>query len=894
MMGLGRKRFARLFSFVWLTALLAGMTTGLQPAAADGPGFAIATASGSVNSTSVQVTGTSVGISKPMWYEVYSGAGAMTDFGAFAPDSNWKFIARRLNAGNNTVKVYAQNGSGTIDTQQIVLNLPVGVDPAVRPRPQPAELWWGGLGNLNQLVQPGADWDFVKQNADAFFLHTAMWGPQNDGLLQGIVQQLKPYGTKFVAELGGYLGFQNTNDQSGWPQWEYDAWGGGGFIKDKHDNSGLILSEITHDFHFESIKDIAREDPNRSHAQIVDRYADLWDQYVKKNNASDPYLKTSITQSPIWWNWQNYPALRGESDNVMKYDPLLDLQGNPIVVNGHTVSDSFNAYEIMSALDAKAKVNPTNSFWGFFSDNPYYTRLWGEGTTNEGQGMRAKIIAYEQWMHSVGDKHTFVANEDPGNALAQSDPNEWNRQFTENSMKSMIQHQKEGGRADRYLFESWYTLPDGTLMPSAVTPESDPHTYTGLTEAGIVYLKGIKPSDGTPEPLDLALSTGNGTATLTLTNIGDAVSMPALVAINGSSVTWRDASGANITAAMNSDEGWVDTGLLQPGQSVTITGTIPTQTPASTVSVEAFWNPQDPTGIVRDRVKWTPDGTSADPQYYRLINKNSGKALDVTDGSSVDGANVQQWTNWNGAGQQWSLEPTGGGSFKLRNRASGKLLEVAGGSAVPGANVQQWTDLNGTTQQWKLLSSGDGYYRIQNLNSNLMLDVDGASNADGANVQQWTDNGCDCQQWVLEPVGNVKLINVNSGKALEVAGASLADFGDIQQWEDNGCLCQSWQFVSLTNGFFRIENQNSGKVIDVGGGSNANGTNIAQLVNLNNSAQKWRLEFASDGSASLRPQLDALKAMEVYNWSTSNGGEVVLWDATGAANQNWRLLPSGH
>ncbi|HEX8626937.1 MAG TPA: RICIN domain-containing protein [Catenuloplanes sp.] len=43
--------------------------------------------------------------------------------------------------------------------------------------------------------------------------------------------------------------------------------------------------------------------------------------------------------------------------------------------------------------------------------------------------------------------------------------------------------------------------------------------------------------------------------------------------------------------------------------------------------------------------------------YRKLINRNSGKALDVTGGATADGAAVIQWTDNGGPHQQWTLPP---------------------------------------------------------------------------------------------------------------------------------------------------------------------------------------------------------------------------------------------
>ena len=55
-----------------------------------------------------------------------------------------------------------------------------------------------------------------------------------------------------------------------------------------------------------------------------------------------------------------------------------------------------------------------------------------------------------------------------------------------------------------------------------------------------------------------------------------------------------------------------------------------------------------------DNQEWKIENVNG---YYRIINRRSGKALDVSGRSTADNANVLQW-NYNGANNQlWSITP---------------------------------------------------------------------------------------------------------------------------------------------------------------------------------------------------------------------------------------------
>ena len=139
--------------------------------------------------------------------------------------------------------------------------------------------------------------------------------------------------------------------------------------------------------------------------------------------------------------------------------------------------------------------------------------------------------------------------------------------------------------------------------------------------------------------------------------------------------------------------------------------------------------------------------------WYVLVNRGSGKALDVYNLATNDGARITQWTRNDGAQQQWQFVDSGGGNYRLRSRHSGKVLDVYNFSTANGAAIVQWADGNGTNQQFRLADSAGGYVRLINRNSNKALEVQGGSTADGANIVQYDDWGGANQQWQLVRVG---------------------------------------------------------------------------------------------------------------------------------------------
>ena len=161
---------------------------------------------------------------------------------------------------------------------------------------------------------------------------------------------------------------------------------------------------------------------------------------------------------------------------------------------------------------------------------------------------------------------------------------------------------------------------------------------------------------------------------------------------------------------------------------------------------------------------------------YVLVNRNSGKALDVYNMATGDGARITQWARNDQAQQQWQFVDAGGGYYRIKSRHSGKVLDVHNWSTANGGAIVQWADLNATNQHWRLADSADGYVRLISRHSNKALEVQGASTADNANVVQYDDWDGANQQWQLVKVG--------------AGNPGTCDLPSAYRWSSTGALAQ--------------------------------------------------------------------------------------------------------
>ncbi len=147
--------------------------------------------------------------------------------------------------------------------------------------------------------------------------------------------------------------------------------------------------------------------------------------------------------------------------------------------------------------------------------------------------------------------------------------------------------------------------------------------------------------------------------------------------------------------------------------------------------------------------------TVADGEYYITTALHKNMCLNVQGASAGDEANVEIATKKGEDSRIFSVTYLNNGFYKILNKNSGKSLDVYTGKAERGTNVQQFGYHGGFPQQWAIRSAGDGTFYIQPRCSGHYLDVANGSTADGTNV--WTTvwmGGAAAQRWKFEkPAG---------------------------------------------------------------------------------------------------------------------------------------------
>ena len=331
----------------------------------------------------------------------------------------------------------------------------------------------------------------------------------------------------------------------------------------------------------------------------------------------------------------------GATGEIANYG-VGEVSIQPLGANYRPLLHYFTGNDFMKGLHESFPGTFSHNFAGFTTDSPYagYQKWGGSETHPDALLHRQKIILYERWLQQRGRGHDFIANSAGGtdfdgfDTSTQAGRDAWDIQYKAQSLRSIQLHQLEGGRPDRVLFESWY---DG---PFTMVPETKNGSFANLALEGLKYLKGAgqnldllwKRNDEAsfggsdlyqPQPSGVqsrewrAASASDSTAfTVRLVNRGDVVALPVIHAHESGGPGWTvsyQLGGTNISSSIRSATGlalsdaplYSGNELIEPGAAVDLTVTLQADSPVQPrdILIRVFWNPQDPSGLVRDSIE---------------------------------------------------------------------------------------------------------------------------------------------------------------------------------------------------------------------------------------------------------------------------------------------------
>ena len=297
----------------------------------------------------------------------------------------------------------------------------------------------------------------------------------------------------------------------------------------------------------------------------------------------------------------------------------------------------------------------------------------------------------------------------------------------------------------------------------------------------------------------------------------------------------------------------------------------------------------------------------ADGTYTISTLLNSNYVLDVKDGHTNNGANIQLYENNDTAAQQFNVSHDSQGYVTFTNVKSGKVLDLSDAVVRNGGNIQQYKSNGTRAQKWIVKRDGDGYIIISALNSNYVLDLHNAVVNNYRNIQLYSYNGTNAQRWnITKYVSKEQRINnlaaqnkntladgvyeicsvKNSNYALDVNSASTSNGANVQLYLRNGTQAQAFKVSHDSQGFVTFTNISSGKVIDLDGAITKNGRNIHQYASNGTRAQKWIVQQSGSGY-SIVSAIDTSFALDIRNGFVYSGSNIQLYKSNNTAAQQW-------
>ena len=152
-------------------------------------------------------------------------------------------------------------------------------------------------------------------------------------------------------------------------------------------------------------------------------------------------------------------------------------------------------------------------------------------------------------------------------------------------------------------------------------------------------------------------------------------------------------------------------------------------------------------------VRIEPNGKSGLSGNFKIMNRNSGKYLDLDNNKTDNNTAIVQFDDEGvDASQTWTFTEVmkGKGVYSIcsyGNKSRG--MDVVDFSKDNGAQVQLYDYLGNTHQQFILYDCGEGYYQLVARNSGKVVEIPQSSKGNGEWIKIYDNNGTHTQQWAV-------------------------------------------------------------------------------------------------------------------------------------------------
>lgn len=287
--------------------------------------------------------------------------------------------------------------------------------------------------------------------------------------------------------------------------------------------------------------------------------------------------------------------------------------------------------------------------------------------------------------------------------------------------------------------------------------------------------------------------------------------------------------------------------------------------------------------------------------YYQITNVSTKQPLIAQSTEPQNGTKVVSGASTT-CSKNWKIYRTKDNYLTLESACvSGMVLDVTNGSSSIGTQIQTYITDGTNAQKWQLWvgqTLDDGAYIIQsNANPDLAMDIYGGYTDDGTNIQLWSKHSEQHQRWYLEyhQDGDYYTItNPSSQKRLDLNAASVQSGQNIQLWRSNNSCAQKWHIIKNDTSYSISSNCSYDYTIGTKDRKTTQNTNI-QLEKYDSSmSQNWQFTkltpVVADGIYAILSSISPAKSLDVYGEYTQEGTNVELYDYHEGVGQQWKII----
>ena len=350
-------------------------------------------------------------------------------------------------------------------------------------------------------------------------------------------------------------------------------------------------------------------------------------------------------------------------------------------------------------------------------------------------------------------------------------------------------------------------------------------------------------------------------------------------------------------------------------------------------------------------VRIEPNGKSGLSGNFKIMNRNSGKYLDLDNNKTDNNTAIVQFDDEGvDASQTWTFTEVMNGkgvysicSYGNKNRG----MDVADFSKDNGAQVQLYDYLGNPHQQFILYDCGEGYYQLVARNSGKVVEIPQSSKGNGEWIKIYDNNGSHTQQWAVvenrydeasavtlytdkgykgkavtlsEGEYNLSRMGLYNLKDNDMSSLKVTPGFKVTIYEDDNFNGKSKSYTASESfvgeewndkmsslkveaygkcglsGDYKLQNRNSGKFLDLDNNNTDNKTAIVQYDDeYIDATQIWTLtEIGGEkGVYSICTSVNKRQGMDVADWSKNDGAQVQLYEYSGHRNQQFIVVEKG-